>query len=206
VADRDVVFADQHLADDQPDDLLALLDGQVLGVGREPRAEAFERLGELEVGLGVVQLGVECVQLGLQGGLALAQFGRAGAQFVERDQLFLVAVQQPSQRGLGADEVALECVATPGGWVRGAHRLQSAVDLGLDQGRVLQQFEHPAPDELVDLREADGPVVADPSFGAAVAVGAGAAVVLAQDPVLAARRAAVVGIAAVAADEDPLQQ
>jgi hypothetical protein len=54
VADRDVVFADQHLADNEPDDLLALLDGQVLGAGGEPRAEAFECLGELEVGLGVV--------------------------------------------------------------------------------------------------------------------------------------------------------
>jgi hypothetical protein len=27
VPDRDVVFADQHLANDEPDDLLALLDG-----------------------------------------------------------------------------------------------------------------------------------------------------------------------------------
>ena len=65
MADRDVVFADKHLADDEPDDLLALLDGQVLGVGREPCAEAVKRLGELEVGLGVVQLGVKRVQLGL---------------------------------------------------------------------------------------------------------------------------------------------
>jgi hypothetical protein len=54
VANRDVVFADQHLADDEPDDLLALLDGQVRGVCREAGAEPFERLGELEVGLGVV--------------------------------------------------------------------------------------------------------------------------------------------------------
>ena len=73
MADRDVVVADQDLPDDEPDDLLALLDGQVLGVGGEPCAEAFECLGELEVGLGVVQLGVERVQLGLHGGLTLAQ-------------------------------------------------------------------------------------------------------------------------------------
>ncbi|MGH2871861.1 MAG: hypothetical protein ACRDL5_05305 [Solirubrobacteraceae bacterium] len=54
MADRDVVCADQHFADDEPDDLLALLDGQALGVGSEPRAEAFECFGELEVGLSVV--------------------------------------------------------------------------------------------------------------------------------------------------------
>ena len=72
MADRDVVFADQDLADDESDDLLALLDGQVLGAAGEARAEAFEGLGELEVGLGVVQLGVERVQLGLEGGFAFA--------------------------------------------------------------------------------------------------------------------------------------
>jgi hypothetical protein len=54
VADRDVVLADQDLADDEPDDLLALLDGQGLGVCGEAGAEAVEGLGELEVGLGVV--------------------------------------------------------------------------------------------------------------------------------------------------------
>lgn len=96
MTDRDVVFADQHLADDEPDDLLTLLDGQLLGVGGQTGTEAFECLGELEVGLGVVQFGVERVQLGLQGGLALAQLRAASAEFLERDQLLLVAVQQPS--------------------------------------------------------------------------------------------------------------
>ena len=78
MADRDVVFADQDLADDEPDDLLALLDGQALGVCGEAGAEAIERLGELEVGLGVVQFGVERVELGLHRGLAFAELRRAG--------------------------------------------------------------------------------------------------------------------------------
>ena len=51
VADGDVVFADQDLADDEPDDLLALLDGESLGVRGEPGAEGVECLGELEVGM-----------------------------------------------------------------------------------------------------------------------------------------------------------
>jgi hypothetical protein len=33
VADRDPVLADEHLADEQPHDLLALFDAQLLGVG-----------------------------------------------------------------------------------------------------------------------------------------------------------------------------
>jgi hypothetical protein len=61
VADGDVVVADENLADDEPHDLVALFDGEVLGVGGEAGVEPFEGLGELEVGLGVVQLGVEPV-------------------------------------------------------------------------------------------------------------------------------------------------
>ena len=72
MSDRHVVAADENLADDEADDLLALLDGEVLGAGRQAGAEPLERLGELEVGLGVVQLGVERVKLGAQRRLALA--------------------------------------------------------------------------------------------------------------------------------------
>ena len=38
VADRDLVLADEHLADEESDDLLALLDRQLFGVGAEARA------------------------------------------------------------------------------------------------------------------------------------------------------------------------
>jgi hypothetical protein len=144
--------------------------------------------------------------LGLQGGLAFAQLGGAGAELFEGEQLFLVAIDQASQRVLRAREVPLDRVTTRGGRVRGAESRKPAVDLGLDQCRVVEQSEDPRPDELVDLCQADRPVLADAAFGTAVPVGARAAVVLAQDPVWAARRAAVVGIAAFAADEDPLQE
>ena len=148
MADGDVVFADQDLADDEPDDLLALLDGQALGVVGEPGAEAVECLGELEVGLGVVQLGVECVELRLDRGLAFAELGGAGAELVDRDELLLVAVQQSSDRVLGADEVALERVSSAGGGVRRAHRLKPAVDFGVDQRGVFEQREHAGPASL----------------------------------------------------------
>ena len=153
-----------------------------------------------------MQLGVERVQLGAEGRLALAQLGHAGAEFLERDQLFLVAVDQSPQRVLRAREVALEPVAAVAGGVLGAERLEPPVDLGLDQLGVLQQREHLGPDRLVDLVDANGASGADASLGAAEAVGARAAVVVVHDPGLAAGGAAVVGVAALAADEDPLQQ
>jgi len=61
VADGDVVVAEQDLADDEPHDLLAPLDGELFCARREAGAERVERLGQLEVGLGVVQLSVEGV-------------------------------------------------------------------------------------------------------------------------------------------------
>jgi hypothetical protein len=64
VADGDVVVADEDLAHDEAHDLLALLDGERVGVGGKSGSEAVERFGELEVGLGVVKFGVQGVQLG----------------------------------------------------------------------------------------------------------------------------------------------
>ena len=66
MADGDVVVAEEDLADDEANDLLALLDRERLGVGRQPSAEGVERLGELEIGLGIVQLAVESVELGAE--------------------------------------------------------------------------------------------------------------------------------------------
>jgi hypothetical protein len=70
--DRVVVAADEDLADDESQDALLVGDVEVVESVGEAAEEAFERVGELEVGLGVVQLGVEHVELGLQRGLALA--------------------------------------------------------------------------------------------------------------------------------------
>jgi hypothetical protein len=127
------------------------------------------------------QLGVERDQLRLESGSAFAQFGGAGSEFAEGDELFLVAVDQASERVPSAGEVPPECVTACRGWVRGAEGLEPPVDLGLDQCRVVQQSEHAAPEELIDLWQPDRPVLAGAAFGAAVPVGARAAVVLAQE-------------------------
>jgi len=122
-----------------PENAIVLCMDEALGVVGEPGAEALECLGELEVGLGVVQLGVERIELRLDRGFAFAQLGCAGAELVDRDELLLVAVQQSSDRVLGAGEVALERVSSAGDGVRGAQRLKPAVDLGVDQRGVFEQ-------------------------------------------------------------------
>src|ERR1019366_6131411 len=99
--DRVVVSADQDFADDKSQDALLFVEvelvlvevGRVEAVG-ETAEEALEGVGEFEVGLGVVQLGVERVELGAECGLALAQAGHPGAQLVDREELFLVGLDQ----------------------------------------------------------------------------------------------------------------
>ncbi|MGO9829076.1 MAG: hypothetical protein ACLPJH_02980, partial [Myxococcaceae bacterium] len=61
MADRDrvVVAADQDFADDEPQDPLLFVEGQLVEAVAEEGEEALEGVGELEVGLGVVQLCVE---------------------------------------------------------------------------------------------------------------------------------------------------
>ena len=70
--DRVVVAADEHFADDEPQDALLGGDVELVQLVGEAAEESIEGVGELEVGLGVVQLGVERVELGAERGLALA--------------------------------------------------------------------------------------------------------------------------------------
>src|SRR5437763_13181731 len=135
VSDGDlvVVAADQDFADDESQDSLLFVEAELVEAVAEPGEEAPEGVGELEVGLGVVQLGVERDELGLERALALAQGGHPGAQLVDREELFLVCLDQPFDRAGGAGEVALERFAAAGSGVLGAHGVEAAVDLGADQ-------------------------------------------------------------------------
>ena len=94
VSDGDlvVVAADQDFADDEPQDPLLVVEGQLVEAVAEAGEEALQGVGELEVGLGVVQVRIERVELGLERALALAEGGHPGAQLLERDQLFLVCL------------------------------------------------------------------------------------------------------------------
>ena len=121
VSDRDlfVIAADQDFADDEPQDPLLVVEGQLVEAVAEAGEEALQGVGELEVGLGVVQVRIERVELGLERALALAEGGHPGAQLLERDQLFLVCLDQPFDRAGGAGEVALERFAAAGSGVLG---------------------------------------------------------------------------------------
>lgn len=69
MADRDrvVVAADQDFADDEPQDALLVGDADLVQFVAESGEEAFEGVGELEVGLGVVQFRCRACRAGLAG-------------------------------------------------------------------------------------------------------------------------------------------
>jgi hypothetical protein len=165
VADRDLVVfaADQDFADDEPQDPLLFVEVELVEAIVQAAEEAFEGVGEFEVGLGVVQLGFERGELGLEGGLAVAQRRHTGAELVEGDQLFLVGLDQPFDRSGRAGEVALERFAAPRGGVLGPHRGQAPVDLGADERRVFEEPANLVPDEPVELISADRAAVAHAS-------------------------------------------
>ena len=131
--------------------------------------------------------------------------GRASAEFLERDQLLLVAVQQPAQRGLSAGEVALErsrrrvagCVARI---VSSRRSILVWISVGSSSSpstRLQASSSTSARRTVGSRRRAlrGGGGRRCPSSGSTRAASRSCA-----------RRAAVVRVAAVATDEDPLQQ
>lgn len=103
VPDGDLLGADEDVLDEEPQDTLALGDLGCLGVVAELGEEAFEVVGELEVGITVGELGVQRVELAAQVALPGPQAGHPGPQFIDGDQLFLERFDHAGDRcrGLG---------------------------------------------------------------------------------------------------------
>jgi hypothetical protein len=70
VADDDALRADEDVFDEQAQHALLLVHGGSGGVAAEVGEEAFEVLGELEVGLAVNELGGQGVELAAEAGFA----------------------------------------------------------------------------------------------------------------------------------------
>ena len=172
VADSDlvVVASDQDLADDEPQDALLFVKVELVETGVEAAEESVEGVGELEVGLGVVELCLERVELGAERGLSLAQRGHASAQLVDREELFLVGLDQAVDRALRAGDVALERIAAAAGGVLGPQGLEAAVDLRAHERGVFEQPADLVPHEPVELIGADRAAVAHAPADVAVVV------------------------------------
>ncbi|MFI6360074.1 reverse transcriptase domain-containing protein [Streptomyces sp. NPDC050743] len=111
VSDRDLFGADEDVFDQEPQDALPFGDLGCGGVGAELGEEAFQVVGEFEVGVAVGELGFKSVELAAEVGLAGSQVGHPGAQFVDGDQLFLVGLDHAGDGGGGLGQGQLEAGA-----------------------------------------------------------------------------------------------
>ena len=152
VADGDAFGSNEDLLDEKAEHPLAFLDIGCLRFVLQSGEEALEVLGELEVGVAVDELCGERVELGAQTGFAGPQRRHPGTQFVQRQQLFLVGLDQPADRGGGLGQREIEAGALGGGRVGGAGLVRAAVEFGGDQRRVGEQPGDVGPHDLVEVR------------------------------------------------------
>ncbi len=155
VADGDLLGADQDVFDEQPQHVLALLGSCGAGRAAQLGEEAFQVVGELEVGVLVGGLGVEGIDLGVQARLACAQVRHPGTQFVDGQELFGECLDHGGDGAGGLGGLEFEAVLLPGDWVAGAGGVQPLADLGADQGRVGEQVRDVVPDDGVEVVGAD---------------------------------------------------
>ena len=161
MADGDLVGADEDILDEQPQDTLTFGSGRGAGLVFQAGEEVLDVVGEGEVDLSVSELAIKGAALLAQAGLAAAQLGHPGSEFVEGDQPFLVGADQPLDGLGGFAKGGVETLALDGGRVGGAGLVESFGDLGADQGRVGQQPADVVPDDGVEVVGTDGFVGAD---------------------------------------------
>src|ERR1039458_2114876 len=159
-------------------DLLAADDGGGGGGAVQLGEEAFQVVGELEVGVPVGCLCVEGVDLPAQAGFSGAQVRHAIAQLVDGQELFGECLDHGGDRGGGPGQLNFEALPLPCDRVAGAGGVQPLADLGADQGRVGEQGGDVVPHDGVEVVGADRLVAADPAAFVAVVIGAQAPVVV----------------------------
>ena len=138
MANDDGVLADQHLLDEEANDALALGDVQCFGRRAQPCQEVGQGLGEPEIGLAILGTIDGGLQLTVQSLLLTAELGRSVAQLVDGDQLLLIGVDQTPDTIADPDQAVSQFGLALLVGVGGTGRLQSPVDLGADESRVLE--------------------------------------------------------------------
>jgi hypothetical protein len=155
VPDGDLLGADEDVFDQQPQHPLAFCDGGGCGAGAQPGQEAFQVVGELEVGVLVGGLDVEGVELAAQVRLAGAQVRHPGPQLVDGDQLLGQRLDHGGDRRGGFGQCGFQAVALAGDRAGGPGCFQPIGDLGADQRGIGEQERDVVPDHGVEVVGAD---------------------------------------------------
>ena len=151
----DGVVADQDLLDHEADDPLPVLDIKRVRRGAQPGQERREGLGEAQVGCPVVHLVHDRLQFSLHSMFAVSELRHSLAQFVERQEVLLIGCQEAVDALAGPRQVPQQGSLALLRRVGCPRRCQPAVELVLDQARILQQADDLGPDNLIEEILAD---------------------------------------------------
>ena len=177
MANDDLVLPDQHVLHQKPDNALPIGDFQCFSRRPQPLHKAGQGLGEPEIRLSIPGTIDDGFQFAMQGLLLTTELGRPVAQFVDGDQLLLIGIDQAVDALADSDQPSPQVGLALLVGIGGTRRLQSAVDLGADQRRVLKQADHLAPDNVIEQVLAHGPAVAQRSPKMAPGIGSETAVI-----------------------------
>src|ERR1022692_686512 len=204
VADDDGVVTDENLFDEQSDNTLTLDNVQRLRRGTQSRHERRQCFGQAQIRGAIICLVGERGQLRLQGLFAPAQPRHAGAQFIEREQGFLIGRHQPFHALAGTRQIALQGFLAPFVWTGSARSIQAPLDFRLDETGVFDELENLVPYQLIEQILAHGPVVAERATQTPIGIRPQTAVVV-DFPGTRACGSPVHGLAALAAADNALQ-
>ena len=124
VADGDLVRADEHVLDQQPQYPLPFFGAGGDCPSAQRGEEALQVPGEPEAGVAVGGLGVEGVELAFQGRFAGAQVRHLGAQLVDGDQLLGERLDHRGDGGAGLGQRQFQLPTLAGDRVGGAGLLE----------------------------------------------------------------------------------
>ncbi len=194
-----------HLLQHEPDDTLPISEYEGLGGLVELREKAFKALGQRHVRLCVGQLRLESGQLGLDRRLPLSQRRHALAQVLQREQFFLIRLDEPLHGPVDPVQCLDQALALRGHRMFRAQRRQSAIDFLMYQPGIPEQSDDLVPDQCVQRILSYGAVRTAAPLGVSVVVRSQAAIVV-ELPPRRPGRGSIVRVAASSADQQPLQQ
>lgn len=205
VANDDGVIRYENFLDQQANDALALGDVERLGTCAQACEEGRQALRQTQGGDALGRLVGDGPQLRFRALLAATQVRHTVAQFLQRQQVFLVGIHQSFHGLAGLHPFTFQRLLVSPDRLRGVGGGQTPIQLGGDLGGVLQEPDDLCPHDLIEQVLPDGTAVADRPVQVSPGVGADAAIVV-DFAGRTVRRCPGQGIAAFFADHQPLDQ
>jgi hypothetical protein len=142
-------LSDQDLFDEKPHHVLTLKDVQGPSGRTEALPESTNAVGDLEERRLIDLLGFQGTLFRLESRLPRSQLAQAGTQFVQREEIFLIGIDELPGTRVHTLQLLADGLAAPAGWAQTTAAGETTVDLFLDQFGVFQRLHDMLPDESV---------------------------------------------------------